>query len=191
VTTEAAPVERWPPTYDAADLAAQISELAVHGRNFFSALPDDGSFCQGDVLHLRGDFPYIDSGGRAAVLEELDVEFWLLLSNSCDLNRELSDVRWAQLVPLFDVAANDVELRALRSYEYSRRFYVPDWWPESARHFVADLTMPVTVDRLALENVARPMAHLSHVSWILLHSCLVRFLARDDGRFDPGPEKDG
>jgi hypothetical protein len=29
------------------------------------------------------------------------------------------------------------------------------------------------------------VARMSRLGWVLLHSCLVRFLARDDGRFDP------
>jgi hypothetical protein len=190
--TEAAPVERWPPTYDAADLASQIRALADRGDlfgSFFSTRPEDGSWCQGDVLRLPADFPYIDSTGSAAILAELGIEFWLLLSNTCDLNRELTVVPYAQLVPLFDVDAAASDMPALRSYQLGRRFYVPYWDPGTTKHFVADFTMPVTVDRVALARIcAPPVAHLSRLSWFLLHSCLVRFLARDDGRFDPGPD---
>src|SRR5690349_11939281 len=117
------PVERWPPIYDANDLREEIRQLAASGElftSFYSDLPNDGSWCQGDIVELKGDFPHIDEEGRAATLEDLDVENWLVLSNSCDLYRPLEDVRWAQLVPLLDVPATPLELAGLRSYTYSR-----------------------------------------------------------------------
>jgi hypothetical protein len=181
-------VERWPPIYDANALAAQINALVANGelfRQFYWTAPDDGSWCQGDIVHLQSQFPYIDSAGRPAVLDNLDVEFWLLLSNTCDLDRTLDTVRWAQLVPLLDLdVRNGAELDVLRRYEYSRRFYVPNWTEGEEKHFVADFTMPVTLDRAMLSDKTRQIAHLSQVAWVLLHSCLVRFLARDDGRFE-------
>jgi len=181
--------ERWPPAYDAEDLAVQIRSLVATGdlfERFYLNLPDDGSWCQGDIVQLESEFPYIDREGQPAVLENLGVRFWLLLSNTCDLSRSLDEVRWAQLVPLLDLNVGGEDLDVLRRYEYSRRFYVPTWARGTEMHFVADFTMPVTLDRPALNKAATRIAHLSFVAWVLLHSCLIRFLARDDGRFDTG-----
>jgi hypothetical protein len=52
---------------------------------------------------------------------------------------------------------------------------------------VADLLMPVAIDKRAFAEPERPatvQARLSRAAWILLNACLVRFLARDDGRYD-------
>lgn len=184
--------ERWPPTYDAEQLAGQIKALAESGRlfkQFYSSLPDDGSWCQGDIVCLKSDFPYLDEDGMPAVLENHGIEFWLLLSNTCDMDRSLADVPYVQLVPLLDIPVSASDLAALRRYEYSRRFYLPGWSTSTQQsHYVAELTMPITADRQALTRRALPQAHLTQLAWILLHSCLVRFLARDDGRYDLKPE---
>jgi hypothetical protein len=184
-------MERWPPIYDAEQLAGQIKGLTAQDAlfdNFFAETPKDVPWCQGDVVRLPPMVPYIDDKGPA-VLEGDDLSAWLLLSNTCDLCRPLNTVEWAQAVPIrllgsdSDITQN--ELQALRRYQYARQFYVPDWSAASPRrHQVAELTMPVTVAREAL-NTATRLARLSLTSWVLLHSCLVRFLARDDGRFDP------
>jgi hypothetical protein len=181
-------LDRWPPVYDADDLKKAITGLTERGELFsvfYSEEPRDVLYCQGDVLRLTCDFPYIADDGKPATLNNESFEYWLLLSNTCDLHRDLSNQRWAQLVPLVPVAIDSggQRLAAMRRYSQSREFYLPDWTSDGNRHFVAALTMPVTVDRRALADTARH-ARLSRISWILLHSCLVRFLARDDGRYD-------
>lgn len=183
-------MERWPPVYDAEQLTAQIKDLAARGdliKKFYVNAPERVAWCQGDVIALPKEVPVLRADG-AAVAESEGLAAWLLLSNTCDLDRSLDRVPWAQAVPIFELGGredvSDVELQALRRYSQSRRFYVPDWLEsEKYTHRFADLTMPVTVAREALEGAAR-LARLSLAGWVLLHSCLVRFLARDDGRFD-------
>lgn len=70
-------------------------------------------------------------------------------------------------------------------YQTSRAFYVPPWKREVEGHcHVADLLRPVTAEKGVFDEVARVEARMARSGWILLHSCLVRFLCRDDGRFD-------
>ena len=69
-------------------------------------------------------------------------------------------------------------------------FYVPAWSGAVADQFyAADFLRPVPVDKEAFAQEsggqrAVVVARLSRVAWILLNACLVRFLARDDGRYD-------
>ena len=43
----------------------------------------------------------------------------------------------------------------------------------------------MTVHKSVFPEHARVVARMQYAAWVLLHSCLVRFLARDDGRHEP------
>lgn len=182
--------EHWPPIYDAEDLATTIKRLVESNRlvaNFFDHAPNNGgSPYQGDIIQLRSGVPLIDRDGQPSVIG--DHCYWMVIGNTCDIAREMTDVTWSQIVPLVYVGADSdlsmEELAALRAYRYSRRFYVPHWSTlTQGCHHVADFLRPAPIHKNALRDVARVEARLNRYSWILLHSCLVRFLARDDGRF--------
>jgi hypothetical protein len=183
-------IERWPPVYDAEDLADSIRDLVESGRleqRFYRSqarLPQ--GVCQGDIIELVGGVPLIAEDGEPAVHD--DVRYWMVTGNTCDIARSLETVPWSQLVPLVEVGSDrDLtphELSDLRGYRYSRRFYLPPWSAEvKGLHHVADFLRPVAIHKTALNDVAEVRAGLEIYSWLLLHSCLVRFLARDDGRF--------
>jgi hypothetical protein len=43
----------------------------------------------------------------------------------------------------------------------------------------------VTIEKAAFrDDCARVVARLQFPAWALLHACIVRYLARDDGRFE-------
>ncbi len=182
--------ERWPPIYDYAELLATIKDLIKNDRltsQFFeSKLDTEKSFFQGDILHLRAPFAYLNQDAQAEAIDE-NSGYWLLLSNSCDLDRKLDEVPWAQIVPieLFDDLPKE-EIEKYKSYQLSRAFYIPEWSGDVAgQHGIADFCRPVTISREGISAHATVVARLTRYSWILLHSCLVRYLARDDGRRDP------
>ncbi|HBQ09656.1 MAG TPA: hypothetical protein DEF51_00195 [Myxococcales bacterium] len=181
------PEGRWPPVYDAEDLARTIRELVraedMEAR-FWSLRSLDDDACQGDVIRLEAPLPHLDEEG-AAVATENDFQYWLVIGNTCDFARALDDVRWTQVVPLVDLGEDVDEgaLANLRSYQAAKKFYLPPW-PRGASHHTADLLRPATLDKRALEKAARVVARLDYPAWVLLHSCLVRFLCRDDGRYD-------
>ena len=144
-----------------------------------------GDVCQGDIVELAADVPVIDKDGMPCVLEHPG-GVWLVVGNSCDFVRSLESVRWTQLVPLVDFGGDDCrEAPALKRYMTSRAFYVPAWIDAVVgRCFVADFLRPVTVDkRVFAHGHAKVLARLTRAAWILLNACLVRFLARDDGRY--------
>lgn len=179
---------RWPPIYDAEDLADAIADLA--GRPdleavFFASPTNGGLFCQGDVLQLTSGAPVIDADGVANLVGEF--KYWLAIGNTCDFDRVLADVAWTQIVPLRDVsAANAEQLSALRAYQPSRRFFVPPWpGLPHGEQYAADLLLPVALHKQAVGSAAQVVARISRQAWALLHGCLIRFLARDDGRFAP------
>lgn len=191
--------DRWPPVYDAEDLLATIGQLAGSldgGRGVYSrgALSEGGLICQGDVVSFPSAFPVplVDAEGSPGVFGD-DVEYWLVIGNTCDFHRDLSDVETSQMVPLFGYNASAVrpdQMRALREYRPSRRFFLPSWQVRqdlNSDHsvWIAEFKWPVSVHKAALLDQATVHARLSREGWILLHACLVRFLCRDDGRFDP------
>lgn len=180
--------ERWPPTYDADELAEQIRDLRVRRayESFFSQAQTAADRCQGDIISLNSGAPFIDETSQPAAQEHPGA-LWMVIGNTCDFQRDLDDLPWTQIAPILELpdgAADRQFLSDLQAYRASRYFYVPDWCADPPeRHFMVELARPVTVDKRAV-LAADVNAQLSRFSWILLHACLVRFLARDDGRFD-------
>ena len=182
--------ERWPTIYDFDELARAIQQL-VRSEDFSARFYEPGrprqDFCQGDVVTFRAEFPYLDEDGTPAAEESID--HWVILGNTCDLDREVGEVPWAQLIPVWDVASVDElgpgEVARFTSYRGYRQFYLPPWAEAVAqRHHVADFTRPVTIRRQGLSK-ATVVARLKFEGWVLFHCCLVRFLARDDRRNEP------
>lgn len=184
--------ERWPPVYDFEGLKEEIDRLRLHPdvvgqfyewrRDRSTVLLDD--VCQGDVLSLAEGIPILDADGPA-VLEHV-TEHWMVIGNTCDFER---NVAWTQLVPIEEPPLLTVDERAAAtSYKQSRRFFLPSWRADAeTRTYVADLVRPVTADKalfLGSAPRARVEARLGRAAWHLLNACLVRFLARDDGRYD-------
>lgn len=184
-------MERWPPTYDAESLANTIKDLAEHDRivqNFFGELPAEKiSPSQGDIIRLDAPVPILGEEGDPQLIE--GVSHWIVLGNSCDITRDVREVAWSQIIPLLylgnDREVTTEEMNALKGYHYSRQFYIPAWSAEYlGTHHAAEFLKPVTIHKTALFDSAQIEGTLSYYSWILFHSCLVRFFARDDGRFD-------
>lgn len=180
---------RWPPIYSLDDLRRAVRAIVDERDSFDARFYELGGrseslVCQGDVLELRAPLPMLDAEGEAAVADGEEYEHWLVVSNSCDHERSQT----VQCVPLIllpvDLPLTEVE--TLRRYEYARRFYVPPWpGCGDSRHRVADFTQIATLDiRAVRSGAADVVARLQFPAWAVLHTCLVMYLARDDGRFD-------
>lgn len=95
------------------------------------------------------------------------------------------------LVPIVRFAANELpsaRLADFTRYRLSRQFYVPAWpgLDGGGAHFVADFTGITPLARNALREggPVELLARMELQAWALLHACLIRFFARDDGRHD-------
>ena len=139
------------------------------------------------MLRLPRGLPLLGDDLEPQVLEP-EYEHWLVIGNTCDFARDFSKAPWTQLVPIRDVVPlSDVGagiLADFTAYRLSRRFYVPPWPGTTERLRYADFLAPVAADKEAIPENAEVVARMSLTGWILLHSCLVRFFCRDDGRFD-------
>jgi hypothetical protein len=193
---------RWPTVYDADQLANAIRDMSRGddvATDFYAIQRQtEPDFCQGDVVtitsrrrFLRRDaparIPFLDDTAQAATATA--PPHWLIVGNTCDIVRDVAKVEWTQLVPVHeygpqsDVGADT--LAKFRQYRYAKYFYLPPWDPdEPAQVRFADLLRPATIHKQALSEHASVTARMSFEAWVLLHACLVRFLARDDGRND-------
>lgn len=178
--------ERWPPVYDSDELKQMIAEIA--GRPdlrsaFYHLVSEGGPLCQGDVLRFRSPVPAIDEIGEPVALG--DIQHWLVIGNTCDFHRE--EVSWAQVVPIEAISEglNPQYREDFRSFRLSRRFYIPNWAGSDGDSVLyADFLRPVAIHKKAVRERAEVVARMSRAAWVLLHCCLIRFMARDDGRFD-------
>jgi hypothetical protein len=181
---------RWPSIYDAESLRAGIN--AILGSEQFDArffvLGDlsDPILCQGDIVELDAAAPLLDEDGQP-IVTDATFSHWLVIGNTCDFDRG-ADVPTTQIAPLvvIEEELSRDEVGLLRRYEYFRNFYVPPWpGCRDQKHRLAELVHPVAIDRRAFRaDCARVVARMQFPAWALFHACLVRFLARDDGRFD-------
>jgi hypothetical protein len=177
--------ERWPTTYDAKELASTIQKLSANNQlasTFYSSTAL-GYSCQGDIVELNSAQPYIAKDGKPAIID--DFKYWLVIGNSCDLSRKESEVRYTQIIPIVHVNSDDFlrsKISDFLAYKYSRRFYLPPWrGADKSKLFFADFTRATTIEKSFLSKELTRASLLQH-SWYLLHCCLVRYLARDDGR---------
>lgn len=180
-------LERWPPIYDASSLANAIESFveAADFSSFYDPAVRGPSVCQGDVIRLPCEIPLISDEG--APIADDAAEYWLVIGNTCDFERRRPADKWTQLVPIIDFGTElNAEQRAsAQRYQTFRAFYVPPWKSQvEARCHVADFLRTVAAEKGVFEEVATVEARMTLSSWVLLHSCLVRFLCRDDGRFD-------
>jgi len=77
--------------------------------------------------------------------------------------------------------------QALVRYRNYKQFYVPAWSADNnGRWHVAEFTHPVTAHKTGL-NRATVARRLPFAGWLLFHSCVVRFLARNDRRATAEP----
>ncbi len=179
---------RWPPVYDFDSLGSEINKLVANQSIFdvfFHQRNLDSGLYQGDILRYPGIFPFIDEDGNVQVMEET-FDYWLILGNTCDLDRELPSPHLSHIVPLTSLEEDipDEILSGLMSYNSYKRFFIPSWDSSIASGFILNFTYICSVDKKSLLNHAQVRARLTFKSWLLLHSCLVRYLARDDGRHD-------
>ena len=181
---------RWPSIADRDDLKDVISKILDSGPEFDARFYQTGAFvggfaCEGDIVKLESAAPCIDASGNA-IVTDVTFDYWMIIGNTCDMHRD--DELRSQIAPLVALAepVPDEQLRALRRYEYSRQFYVPAWPDaEEPNHYLVDFMQIVTIEKAAFrDDCARVVARLQFPAWALLHTCLVRYLARDDGRFD-------
>lgn len=182
-------LDRWPPVYDELELKKAIEELVDRDfifSKFYGPQVQGSPIAQGDIIKLVTDLPYIDQDGSPAILDCDAITYWMITSVTCDLDRE--EVNTAHIVPIFDFLANLTQAgfgEKYRRYKAYRAFFLPPWDVSVENHFfVADLITPVTIDKQALINKAEVVATMSLEGWLLLNSCLVRYLARSDGRND-------
>lgn len=182
------PSGTWPPTHDAQELAEQIRRLTgtPDFESEFYGSKRDGhpEWCQGDVIELESRIPMIGPDGKPTT-DAAETKWWLLLGNSCDMDRDLDEHPETHMVPVrrYDEDAADLtrvtaDFRHFRPY---KTFYLPCWSASMTGLYAADFTNPVTVSREGLRH-ARLCARMRQWSWVLLYSCVVRFLARGDGR---------
>lgn len=178
-------ISRWPPVYDEESLITTIREaisaVANHG-DLYASTAEGPAFCQGDVIRFESGTPVIDEDGIAA--EVGSFRYWLLLADTCDIDRTIADATWIWMVPINErPSATDAELEALRSYQLFRLFYLPGWPGAPETTLVADLTNAVSLHKRALQTRVELVGRLSRAGWVLLHACVVRFLARGDNRW--------
>ena len=178
---------RWPPCYDAEDLKEAIASLSRDLSVMYTPVNDNQpAWCQGDLVSMTCRAPFIDEDGKAVAEDEFD--YWIIVGNTCDFARTIEVTQFTQLVPVLIHPICDVtpaDLDTLRRYSYCRQFFLPPWHTlEEQRVHIADFTHVVSCDKRAFDNHFRLLARMSRSGWMLLHACLVRFLARDDGRLD-------
>lgn len=179
---------RWPPVYDFDELTATIRSIVDSEsleKRLYEPPGQFPSFFQGDIIRLPSEIPFLDHDGQPKAEEP--PPFWAIIGNTCDFDKPIKSISFTQLVPLLGLGMT-VDLQSalpdLRRYRYYTQFYVPPWDRSVQENvFVADFLRPVAVHKGAFAN-AEVMARLTREGWILFHSCLVRFLARDDGRND-------
>jgi hypothetical protein len=181
-----APAGRWPPTYDFDTLATQIREI-VGNRSifnvFFTSATEDAERYQGDIVSFSGNMPIIDAEGDVSVIDDI-FEHWMIIGNTCDLSRIENDESCSHISPLVPITEDTPSeiILGLQGYKNYKKFFIPNWANPAALGYYIDFTLICSINKFCLFENCVTVARLNWISWLLLHSCLVRYLARDDGR---------
>ena len=176
-------IDRWPVIYDFNDLVSQIKVIKNSSDEFYQTKVDQQStFCQGDIISLNSPFPFIDEDGEIAIFQSTGL--WVIIGNTCDIARSNNNLPYTQVAPLFEINDTDIDkdiLNDLKDYQSFKKFY---YQMIDGKHYILDFTQICTLDKSFLKSKVNKIKELSYSGWILLHCCLVRYFARDDGRDD-------
>ena len=185
-------IGRWPPVYDSDDLAGVIKKLIRNGDILkqFYRIPTDQTadeFYQGDVVKYTGSPCYIDESGDISVFEQ-QFEYWAIIGNTCDLSRTMIEAKHTDcphlthVTPLIPLDKNTPAqiYDNLKNFKLFKRMIFPAWNGE--QEYFINFTIISSIEKKCLVNNASVVARLMRNSWFLFHACLVRYLARDDGR---------
>ena len=175
-------VDRWPPVYDFDSLQAEIKQLINRGleENFYSENPNLEELFQGDIIELDIIFPYIDNSGNVS---GIDANKWLILGNTCDITRD--DLAYTNILPL-DELREDVPyeiINNLKKFQSYKKIFFPDI-SKKTLGYVAEFTKICSIEKSYLLQEFKKVSELEYHSWVLFHSCIIRYFARDDGRND-------
>lgn len=174
--------KRWPPTYDFESLQDQIIYLINNDlqTDFYNAYLNNDDFFQGDIIEMKNVFPFIDENGDIAVNE---ASLWIILGNTCDIARD--DLPFTNIIPLekIDTDIPKKLLSGLMQYQNYKKVYLPGTGDDSLG-YIADFTQVCSIDKNYLIKHTVKLHELTYTAWVLFHSCIVRYFARDDGRND-------
>ena len=174
-------INRWPVIYDFDDLLKEIEKLKKDEIEFYQSKEKELAYlCQGDIFELATSFPYIDENGDISIE---DTGTWVLIGNTCDMQRNVSDLKYTQIAPLYELTDEEIApvLNDLKAYQSFKKFYFKKF---ENKHYILDFTRICTIDKSFLKINAKKIKELSMPGWVLFHCCIVRYLARDDGRND-------
>lgn len=177
--------KRWPPIYDRSDLELTIKKLAISEKKsdlFYMPCPQNDIF-QGDIISFPNEFffPFIDENGELSAQE--DIEYWVVFGNTCDIARDISTLPYTNISPLEKLPSDAPKeiLKSMSNYQNYKTFYFPQFVDDG--HYYIDFTKLCTISKANFDSAIK-IRELRYSSWILFHSCIVRYLARDDGRND-------
>ncbi len=175
-------VNRWPPVYDFDSLTSEIKRLVDKGleEGFYKKDPNLKSLFQGDIIELDMMFPYIDDNGDISAIES---KKWLILGNTCDITRD--DLPYTNIIPLDeleDTVPSDI-ITNLKNFQSYKKIFFPAI-NNVILGYVAEFTQICSIEKSYLIKNAKKISELEYHSWVLFHSCIVRYFARDDGRND-------
>lgn len=180
-------ISRWPTVYDFEQLQSQIKEIVKsdYKEGFYSISPKAFELYQGDIIKLDKKFVSINVDGDFEAQRYSD--FWLVIGNTCDFARTIEDLPYTNLIPLqmIDAAAPIKMTEGLKNFQNYKHMYIPSFLADDNEYFL-DFTKIATVSKEYLQKDidSVKIKELTYSTWVLLHSCIIRYFARDDGRND-------
>ncbi|WOE69067.1 hypothetical protein RZR97_08085 [Hydrogenimonas thermophila] len=178
--------DRWATIYDFEELQNQIKQIVKsnYTKGFYKLSIDKHSLFQGDIIKLDKKFAYLNKDGQFQA--EYFSGFWIILGNSCDFDRDIKDLPFTNITPMQKLNGDVPEkiINGLKNFQNYKHMYIPSF--DSNDEYFIDFTKIMTISKEYLKSDIYnfKIAELTFDSWILLHSCLVRYFARDDGRND-------
>ena len=180
-------ISRWLTVYDFEQLQIQIKEILKcdYNQGFYTNTPKRSELFQGDIIQLDRKFVSINEDGEFEAQKYSD--FWIVVGNSCDFARDVKELPYTNLIPLQQIEKNAPSkiINGLKNFQNYKHMYVPNFLDDESEYFL-DFTKIATVSKeyLQKEITSIKIKELTYSSWVLLHSCIIRYFARDDGRND-------
>ena len=178
---------RWPTVYDFEQLQSQIKEIVKcnYSQGFYTSLPKQNELYQGDIIKL--DKKFVSLGADGNFEAEMYSSFWIVLGNSCDFARDTKDLPYTNIIPLQKLNSDIPEKikNGLKNFQNYKHMYIPDFLGDDSEYFL-DFTKIMTISKeYLLQDIKTiKIKELSYTAWVLFHSCIIRYFARDDGRND-------